>query len=321
MRALLLLIFVCVLLPGCTSIPASTKDDGGDPGRAGSPDIHVRIDGLGPCNGAADRTLHLDSRQPLNILVHGCRGSAGRFRALAEVLAFHGQQSACFTYDDRDALMVSSGQLVSAVEQLAEHMPQARITLLGHSMGGLVARKSLVADRADPVRNPDVGVRLVTISAPFAGIEAANPCANPLLRVLTLGFNDLACWLISGDKWFDITSASDFIRQPGALAPQVDDYLQIVTDERESCRTFDGRGRCIEDDYIFSLAEQRHPLIDAQSDMVSVEVRAGHVEIVGESGVTPHKLIKVLQDQGVVHPTEPVRQAEFEALLARLYRE
>lgn len=321
MRALLPAILACLALSGCTSLPAPRAYDAGNPGTAGAPDIHVRIDGLGPCNDNPDRSLHLDSRQPLNILVHGCRGSAGRFRALAEVLAFHGQQSACFTYDDRDALMTSSGQLVTVVEQLAAHFPRPRVTLIGHSMGGLVARKSVVSERADALRSPEVELRLVTISTPFAGIGAANPCALPLLRVATLGLNDLACWLISGDKWFDITSASDFIREPGRLVPQVNGYLKVDTDERDSCRRTDERGACIEEDYIFSLGEQRHPAIDGQPDLTSVEVRAGHVEIVGESGVTPHKLIRVLQDRGVVHPTQPARQAEFDALLVRLYQE
>jgi len=29
------------------------------------------------------------------VLVHGCKGSAGRFRSLAQLYAFHGQQAVC----------------------------------------------------------------------------------------------------------------------------------------------------------------------------------------------------------------------------------
>lgn len=315
---LLLTIATALLLSGCASVPPASPAIA-NPGQAGTPDLAIHVDGLGPCNDGPDRTLHLDSSKPLNILVHGCRGSAGKFKMLAEVLAFHGQQTACFSYDDRQNLMLTSGRLAAAVDKVSESLQSRQVTVVGHSLGGLVARKSLISERPDPLSRRDLDVRLVTISAPFAGIESANPCANPWFRVLSLGLNDLACWAISGDKWYDITSPSHFIRQPGQLVPQVHDYLKVVTDERESCRAQDALGNCIESDFIFSLEEQRHPLIDGNARLKQEVVRAGHVEIVGENGVTPRKLIDVLQKYGVVHPTEPQRQAEFNGLLARLY--
>lgn len=305
------------LLSGCAVAPPARVET--NPGQAGTPDIAVLVDGLGPCNDGPDRTLHLDSSKPLNILVHGCRGSAGKFKMLAEVLAFHGQQTACFSYDDRQSLMLTSGKLAASIDKVATSLRSPQVTVIGHSLGGLVARKSLIRERSDPLSRRDVDVRLVTISAPFAGIDSANPCANPWYRVLSLGINDLACWAISGDKWYDITSPSDFIRHPGQLVPQVHDYLKVVTDERETCRAQDAQGNCIESDFIFSLDEQRHPLIDGTPRLKQEVVRAGHVEIVGENGVTPRKLIDVLQRYGVVHPTEPQRQTEFNGLLARLY--
>ena len=306
-------------LAGCAASPPLAGDSPSDPGRLPAAHVAVKVPGLGPCHDAADRTLYLSPDQPVNILVHGCRGSAGRFRSLAEVLAFHGQQTVCFGYDDRDSLMLSSGQLARAVDQLAGHLETPQITVIGHSMGGLIARKALVADRPDPVRKPDLDLRLVTVSAPFAGIASARMCAVTALRLATLGLNDLACWLISGDNWYEITHASAFIRQPGQLAPQVRSHLKVVTDERNTCRRRDAAGQCLKDDYIFSLAEQRYPPVTEAPDTTDVEVAAGHVEIVGESGVTPDKLITVLQQQGIVLPTPPDRRSAFDKLLARLY--
>ena len=170
---------------------------------------------------------------PVNILVHGCNGSTGRFHALAEVLAFHGQQSACLTYNDRDSLMVSSGQLAHAIDTLA--------------------------------------------------------------------------------------AASDFIQKPGTLAAQISRLLKVVTDERDSCRRRNNNGRRIESDHIFSLNEQRHPPVTRAARTTDVEVVAGHVEIVGESGVTPHKLIDVFQREGIVRATPPERQSAFQALLVQLH--
>jgi hypothetical protein len=319
MRTMMTGALLALLLVGCASIDRTAGRIATDPGRLPSASMAVNIPGLGPCNDGPDRALRLDPGEPMNVLVHGCKGSTGRFHALAEVLAFHGQQTACFAYDDRDSLMVSSGQLVSAVTALATHLDQPKITVIGHSMGGLVARKALVAERADALDDPHIDLQLVTVSAPFAGIAAASACAVPALRILSLGLNDLACWLITGDNWYEITHVSDFIRKPGTLAPQVHRHLKVVTDERNTCRRRDTAGQCVEGDYVFSVAEQRYPPVTGAPATTDVEVAAGHVEIIGEFGVTPHKLIAVFQREGIVRPTPAGRRAAFGELLARVY--
>ncbi len=310
---------LAVFLGGCAGYPGTAAIDATDPGRLPTAHREVEVAGLRPCNEGAGRTLRIDPGQPINVLVHGCNGSTGKFRALAEVLAFHGQQTACFEYDDRDSLMVSSGQLAHAVDVLAQHLETPQVTVIGHSMGGLVARKALIEDHPSPSRNPKADLRLVTVSAPFSGIESARMCAVPVLRVATLGLNDLVCWLISGDNWYEITAASRFIRDPGKLISRVSSHLKVVTDERGTCRRHNEAGTCIEDDYIFSLDEQRYPPVTQAPRTVDVEVAAGHVEIVGESGVTPHKLIEVFQREGIIRATPPERMSAFRALLAKLY--
>ena len=252
------------------------------------------------------------------MLVHGCFGSSGQFRALAQVLAFHGQQSACFTYDDRAKLTDSAIELRRAVKQLAErsHVPQ--ITVIGHSQGALIARKSLTESLQAPLPNRPVDLRLVTVSGPFAGIESARSCGNNWLYPFTLGLLPLSCYAVTGPKWADITYSSRFILEPGELSRPVANYLKIDTDERDTCRREEA-GRCLESDDIFSLAEQRHPRVEADSRMRRVQVNAGHVEIVGDKRVAPVKLIAVLQEQGVLRPTAPGHVSAFNSLLSKLY--
>ncbi|MGB4813279.1 MAG: hypothetical protein WBP13_12480 [Methylophilaceae bacterium] len=160
----------------------------------------------------------------------------------------------------------------------------------------------------------------MTVSGPFAGIAAANQCGNPVTRVLSLGLIGLACKIVTGDKWSEITYTSEFILQPGSLRKQVHDYLKIDTDERGTCRRLD-KGTCVESDEIFSLEEQRNAIIDRDPITRVVEVKAGHVEIVGDKRVSPVKLITILQENGILNPTEPQRSADFNLLLARLYGE
>lgn len=302
-------------LAGCATRDADVAVDL-EPGRLPSPDVVVNIAGLGPCTDSEDRSLRLDSRQPVHVLVHGCFGSSGQFRALAQVLAFHGQQSACFTYDDRAKLSDSALQLRSAVTQLAErtHVPQ--ITVIGHSQGALIARKSLTESLQAAL--PPVDLRLVTVSGPFAGIESARTCGKSWLYPFTLGLLPLSCYAVTGPKWTDITYSSRFILEPGELSARVVSHLKIDTDERDTCRR-EQDGRCVESDEIFSLAEQRHPPVEADPRTRRVQVDAGHVEIVGDKRVAPVKLISVLQDQEVLRPTAPAHVSAFNSLLSKVY--
>lgn len=281
-------------------------------------DITLNIPGLGPCTDNPDRTLHLNSTQPVVVLVHGCLASAGSFRSLAQVFAFHEQQSVCFSYEDRDSLIVSATQLVTALDELGSYMNNPQMTVIGHSQGGLIARNAFTNERIQPL-GTDLDLRLVTISSPYAGITAADHCALPFARAVSLGLVIPICKAISGDKWYEITYASDFIREPGTLIGQVDDFIKIVTDERDSCRRYDSESRCIEDDFVFSVEEQYFQAIDNSPRVLPVEVRAGHSEIVGNATVTPEKLIAILQQQDILRATPSAKIAAFNTLLSMLY--
>lgn len=314
---LLTVLTLLCLLGGCATRNGGVAADL-EPGRLPPPDTALAIAGLGPCTDNPDRRLHLDGRQQVTVLVHGCYGSSGQFRALAQVLAFQGQQSACFTYDDRARLADTAAELRHALQMLADQSHVPRIDVIGHSQGALVARRALTDTLPAPLPGPPVDLRLVTVSGPFSGIEAARTCGQRWLFPLSLGLVPLSCLVATGPKWADITFSSPFILEPGALSSRVSRHLKIDTDERGSCRQ-SADGRCVDSDDIFSLAEQRSPVTDADPRVTRVEVVAGHVEIVGDKHIAPTKLIEVLQQQGVLQATAPQRQAAFDRLLAQLY--
>jgi pimeloyl-ACP methyl ester carboxylesterase len=313
-------LFSVLLLSGCaTSQPANTAFFQIEPGRLPATDVTLNIPGLTPCTDNPDHGLRLKLSQPVHVLVHGCFGSSGQFRGLAQVLAFHGQQTVCFTYDDRARLTDSATDLRRAIDVLVAQARAPQITIIGHSQGALIAHKSLTVLSAEPAsRSADL--RLVTISGPFSGIAAAQTCGKTWLYPLSLGLLPLSCYAVTGAKWADITNASLFIREPGALVQQVSKYLKIDTDERGTCRREEG-GRCVEGDEIFSMAEQRNSTIETDRRERRVEVHAGHVEIVGDKRVPPTKLIAILQEQGAIPPTRPDRLSAFNQLLARIYQD
>ena len=282
--------------------------------------MSIEIEGLSRCTEADDNILNLNSKEPLTVLVHGCKGSAAKFSALAEVFALHGQQVVCFVYNDRDSLKKSSSYLIHSLNRLFNHMPENRITLIGHSQGGLIARKALIKERADALHiNDRASIRLVTISSPFAGIRAAKHCGSNMLRSLTLGLIVPICKLISGGKWFEITSASEYILKPGTFIDSVSSYLKIVTDERNSCRQYAPDGNCLKEDFVFSTEEQYHPLIDEDKMTDPHEVVAGHAEIVGDEQIKPQKLISIFQVKGIMPQTPPERKEELALLLNQLF--
>ena len=315
-----LILFCLLLASGCaTNEPANTAFYQIESGSLPATNIILNIPGLTPCTDNPDHGLHLKRAQPVDVLVHGCFGSSGQFRGLAQVLAFHGQQTVCFTYDDRARLTGSATKLRRAIDLLVAQADAPQITIIGHSQGALIAHKSLTVLPIQPTPQ-SADLHLVTISGPFSGIAAARTCGKTWLYPLTLGLLPLSCYAATGAKWADITHSSPFIIEPGTLIPQVSNYLKVDTDERGTCR-HERAGRCVERDDIFSLAEQRNSNVETDSREQRVEVHAGHVEIVGDKRVAPTKLISILQEQGVILPTGPERLSAFNQLLARIYQD
>jgi Alpha/beta hydrolase of unknown function (DUF900) len=284
-----------------------------------NPDLYLSIPDLCTCTTSSDTSIRINSKEPLILLVHGCEGSAGRFRAIAQVFAFHGQQAICFYYDDRDSLVKSSKKLTHALETIRSHMENKEITVIGHSLGGLIARRSLVADSNNLLQPKETSIRLVTISAPFSGIGSAAHCASKTARVLTLGLSVPICKFISGDKWYQITSPSPFIQQPGKLVKQVNEHLMVITDERDSCRVYNDKGVCIEDDFVFTVQEQAFDKVYMFPFVNKVDAVAGHVEIVGDYRIPPKKLITLLQENGIMNKTRMDMQERFSILFSQLY--
>jgi pimeloyl-ACP methyl ester carboxylesterase len=277
-----------------------------------------RIVGLFPCEVGGRGVLDLDPSKPVTVLVHGCNSSGARFKTLASVFEANGQQTICFNYNDRDFLNTSASQLAAALSSLQRRLEPREITVLGHSQGGLVARRALQADLPRPLKTRDgFSYRLVTISSPFAGIASSADCGKTWLHVLSFSITVLVCMAITGNKWTEIPTGSEFMTNP---APPVSTrHLQIVTDERATCRQRRRDGTCEVDDFVFGLDEQKSPLVSSDPRVTVMELRQGHAAVVGEDGVAPLALIEALQQQHVLSATPAERQTLFAGLLARLY--
>jgi len=279
----------------------------------------LEIEGLASCRPEQPDELTLNPDEPLVVIVHGCFSSGGAFRELAEVFEFHGQQTACFNYDDRWGLRPTADRLRTVLDNLGRRMAEQEIVVLGHSQGGMVSRIAMSDVESD--RQPPAGrYRLVTVSSPLNGIDAAAHCGLPWLHWISLGITSGVCQAITGSKWPDIHPRSGFWTDPDPLNANVSEHLMIVSDEEGSCRRRDDDGECEEDDFVFTVTEQDNPRITADGRVTALTIEAGHVAIVGERGLTyPQRLIEALQAHAVMRPTPVDQQVAFESMIRRVY--
>ncbi|MGV2986074.1 esterase/lipase family protein [Vibrio sp. E150_011] len=270
--------------------------------------------------GSASEPLRLSKNEPLVLIVHGCFASEGQFKALSEVYAELGQQTACFEYDDRRRLDDVAADLIDAANTLSPVLGDQKLTVLGHSQGGLITRRAATDHDSDGKHIIHHPLEIATISAPFKGIEVASHCGTTWLRVASLGIVDAICYAVTGAKYLDIPPQAEFIETPGELVPQLDRHLIIKTDEVNTCRIQDANGQCIKDDYVFSLTEQSKSRVDRSVQGQAITVHAGHAEIVGNETVTPWKLIEVLQRYGLMATPDPSDVETFTMSVNRIYQ-
>ena len=275
---------------------------------------------LKACNNSA-KPLTIEPNSPLVVIVHGCFSSAAKFKALADVYQHLGQQTACFEYDDRHSLERVSGDLTQSLNKLSSVVGDNVMTVIAHSQGGLISRRALTQDRDDSKIATHSDLELVTVSTPFNGIQASSHCGIHWLRGLSLGVVDGICYLVTGSKYRQIPPQTDFINTPGQLVPNLSRHLIVKTDERDSCRTMDAIGRCVKDDYVFSVAEQTQLDIEWSEQSEIVTVRAGHAEIVGNETDVPWKLIETLQLFDVMKKIDEKETNHFFAAVEKIYKQ
>lgn len=127
------------------------------------------------------------------VLLHGLFASAGVLRPMRAAITKHpGLHTAALSYPPGPGVEELSARLGKLVAKLPRH---ARIHLVGHSLGGIVARHYAHASRDGRL------VQTISLASPFAGVRRAGLLGldgtrdldpkSPLLRALRIGASDL----------------------------------------------------------------------------------------------------------------------------------
>ncbi len=163
-----------------------------------------------------------DGRRPV-VCIHGLSGHPRNFFGLRVFLRLLGRSRFyAFGYDDAQPLDEAALQLRNAVVEIARVNllpPDAKIDLVAHSMGGLVARLALL--------DPDFAVRIgtfLTIATPHQGTLAARFLATSRaldLRPDSAIWKKLAAqrpWPAHYPKLITFWSRSDILMLPAETA-------------------------------------------------------------------------------------------------------
>ncbi len=214
--------------------------------------------------------------RPLAVVAHGIHPTAGDLDPLVDDLELRGFAVAEFTYDDTQPLEHSARQLGGALGAMLDRSPRDEVTVVAHSMGGLVARRALTGGHASNLAERPTAFVLVTVASPLGGFAVANGALTDPL---------------GPDSHDDLGTRAAFVRAPGRLADNVR-HIKLETDER---RTWRRVGDSLTADDVVSLRQQRNPVVDADAAERRV-LRAGHVGVLNDAGRISAELRLALDD-------------------------
>jgi alpha-beta hydrolase superfamily lysophospholipase len=140
--------------------------------------------------------------------------------SLAGELRDAGENVFLFFYDrESQTLDQAAGRLNTALMHLYQTFMRHDITVFGHSMGGLIARRAMT--RGQTVDQMGFNLLLFTVASPFAGHWAADWAPDILIRSF------------SGAAATQMASGGNFIRNPGRLGSRVT-HIKVVTNEHST---------------------------------------------------------------------------------------
>jgi pimeloyl-ACP methyl ester carboxylesterase len=194
---------------------------------------------------------------PVAIVVHGIMPVHAHLDAVIDYMSGRAQVY-YFQYDDMQDLNATAQQLGEKVREVLEQYPTRSLTIVAHSMGGLVSRRACTVDHPSGLAALGIQLRLVTIASPFAGYTGADYAR------MDMG--------MGADSWQCMGATSKFVTQPGDLGPAVR-HSKIETNETGKTRR-EG-GETLGDDAA-SLDQQRQAVVDQQAASTQL-LDKGHV--------------------------------------------
>lgn len=293
----------------------------GDGFAAGQPaldlPVTVRVDGHEvPLTAGAIASAHPDARPRVAVFVHGLTEGDGCWDrdpglVLPDVIAELGWTPVRLRYGTGRSIAVNGADLDVVLERLLDiwPVPVEDLTLIGHSMGGLVIRAAGAAATAAHHRWPDRVRHTVSLGTPHLGswLERAANRGTRLLRRLpegevvaqvidrrARGIKDLRHGALSDDCWGEGIVADDgldgHVPAPTIVAPLLDDAVHHLVAGRLTHSSRHPVSRLFGDSLVLTGSalgdDGRRRLTGGRIE--TLEVPVGHFRLLSDPAVAEH---------------------------------
>lgn len=265
----------------------------------------------------------------LCLFVHGLNSSSDVMKPLANRIQKLGYRVAYFDYPNDDRITSSAKRLSSELKSIREKNPNLKVTIIAHSMGGLVSRKTVEEKTLDPhnvcnlclVCTPSHGSRLARYAFGIDLIEHffvkrdKNTSLSRFKSSFADGLNEAA---------HDLRPDSPFLQHLNSLHRNKDIQYSLfigtdgavpeVTDASlEAAKASIGHKMVKKIlDYPKKKLNQYEEVVKGKGDGV-VSVQSAMLE-----GVTDVEKFRVTHSSMWFHPDEPESQKLFDAIIKRL---
>ncbi|MFY8352263.1 lipase family alpha/beta hydrolase [Pseudoalteromonas sp. SSM20] len=136
-----------------------------------------------------------ENKEPL-ILIHGIKGNPREFSAVIEAFKNSQYQIWVLYYPSGVGLGIVRDYLVEGVDILQKRHGFARVSVLAHSMGGLIARGYLL--KHQEIKSNYHINQFATVNSPLLGMESAEKGVKNSPIVI--------------NSWYDVASNSDYVK-------------------------------------------------------------------------------------------------------------
>jgi pimeloyl-ACP methyl ester carboxylesterase len=130
------------------------------------------------------------------LFIHGFHGKGESFVAIREHFRTAGYRTGCVHYDDHVSIARSASKVAAMVKQQFAADTNSRLVLVGHSMGGLVAREWV---ENPELTSPQIS-HLITVGSPHSGSAWAEVTPLPDLLVNGSFTPDVVIGLLSNQS-------------------------------------------------------------------------------------------------------------------------
>jgi len=224
------------------------------------------------------------SEKKFAILIHGATSESDYLLPLGMILRDRGYEPIYYRYNPDERANDLNLSLRLNLNALIWKINPDEILVIGHSLGGILVRKTLEEITLTPK------ITFISIGSPFKGMRSLSSLKNPLVyRITSMVIKDLK------KSFIDLAEKSEFLDSYEKIPSHIKHH-QIITDEEGEIRIVHINGKTIDkNDNLVAIEEQTSDLIGPYLQDKH-QIKNGHVSVVNSEGNVSANLAQLLDE-------------------------